>query len=146
MDYRPAGSGASSNARPIFGSFKNRSIRKKQPGSKAWTSFIEYISVLGRTIPPLVIFKVFIPNTAPEDPSEYRLLVVDGYGSHITTDFIYLCFLYRIRLLFLPPYTFYVLQPLDLAVFSPLKTAYRKVLGNINQFSNLTVIGKRYFL
>ena len=59
---------------------------------------------------------------------------------------MYLCFRHRIRLLFLPPHTSHVLQPLDLAVFSPLKTAYRKVLGNINQFSNSTVIGKRYFL
>ncbi|KAK8120394.1 transposase [Apiospora kogelbergensis] len=170
----------------VLGSTENRSIRKKQPGSKAWTSFIECISALGRTIPPLVIFKgktvqqqwfplnlgpfkdwqftatengwitdetaiewlekVFIPNTAPEDPSEYRLLVVDGHGSHTATDFMYLCFRHRIRLLFLPPHTSHVLQPLDLAVFSPLKTAYRKVLGNVNQFSNSTVIGKRYFL
>ncbi|KAK8120392.1 transposase [Apiospora kogelbergensis] len=150
----------------VLGSTENRSIRKKQPGSKAWTSFIECISALGRTIPPLVIFKgktvqqqwfplnlgpfkdwqftatengwitdetaiewlekVFIPNTAPEDPSEYRLLVVDGHGSHTATDFMYLCFRHP--------------------VFSPLKTAYRKVLGNVNQFSNSTVIGKRYFL
>ncbi|KAK8012204.1 hypothetical protein PG989_000464, partial [Apiospora arundinis] len=157
----------------VIRSTENRPIRKKQPGSKAWTSFIECISALGRTIPPLVIFKgpfrgwqftatengwitdekavewlekVFIPNTAPEDPSEYRLLIIDGHGSHTTTDFIYLCFRHRIRLLFLPPHTSHVLQPLDLAVFSPLKTAYRKVLGNANQFSNSAVIGKQYFL
>ncbi|KAK8050066.1 transposase [Apiospora phragmitis] len=62
--------------------------------------------------------KVFIPNTAPEDPSEYRLLIVDGHGSYTITDFMYLCFSHP--------------------VFSPLKTAYRKVLGNINQYSNST--------
>ncbi|KAK8118351.1 Short chain dehydrogenase asqE, partial [Apiospora kogelbergensis] len=32
--------------------------------------------------------KVFILNTAPEDPSEYRLFVADGHGSYTTIDFI----------------------------------------------------------
>ncbi|KAK8078908.1 Monooxygenase aurF, partial [Apiospora phragmitis] len=32
--------------------------------------------------------KAFIPNTAPENPSEYRLLIVDGYGSYTITNFI----------------------------------------------------------
>ncbi|KAK8041339.1 hypothetical protein PG994_014346 [Apiospora phragmitis] len=36
---------------------ENRSIRKKQPGSKAWTSFIECVSAQGHALPPLVIFK-----------------------------------------------------------------------------------------
>jgi 4-hydroxybenzoate polyprenyltransferase len=34
-----------------------RFIQKKQPGSRAWTSFIECISALGRALHPLVIFK-----------------------------------------------------------------------------------------
>jgi 4-hydroxybenzoate polyprenyltransferase len=32
-------------------------VPKKQRGSRAWTSFIECISALGRAISPLVIFK-----------------------------------------------------------------------------------------
>ncbi|KAK8093426.1 transposase [Apiospora hydei] len=98
----------------VFESAENRSIRKKQPGLKAWTSFIECVFAQGHALPPLVIFKgktgwqftvtengwitdetavewlekLFIPNTAPEDPSEYRLLVIDGHGSYKTTDFI----------------------------------------------------------
>jgi hypothetical protein len=34
-----------------------RFIQKKQPGSRAWTSFIECIFVLGKALYPLVIFK-----------------------------------------------------------------------------------------
>ena len=41
----------------VVGSSKRRGIQKKQPGSKAWTSFLEYISVIGVALPPLVIFK-----------------------------------------------------------------------------------------
>ena len=145
----------------VLESAEKRSVRKKQPGSRAWTSFIECISALGRALPPLVIFKgksvqqqwfpldlslfkdwqftatengwitdctavewlekIFIPRTQPDDPLDYRLLIVDGHGSHATTEFMYLCFQHRIQLLFLPPHTSHVLQPLDLAVFSALK-------------------------
>jgi hypothetical protein len=32
-------------------------FKKKQPGSRAWTSFIECISATGQALKPLVIFK-----------------------------------------------------------------------------------------
>ncbi|KZL64097.1 transposase [Colletotrichum tofieldiae] len=32
--------------------------------------------------------KVFIPQTAPKNEEEARLLVLDSHGSHTTTDFI----------------------------------------------------------
>jgi hypothetical protein len=53
------------------------------------------------------LYKVFIPQTAPRDPSESRLLVLDSHGSHETTEFIWECFSYNIQLLFLLPHTSY---------------------------------------
>jgi hypothetical protein len=41
----------------VVGSVHTRFVQKKQPGSKAWTSFIECISALGKSLFPLVIFK-----------------------------------------------------------------------------------------
>ena len=41
----------------VVGSSERRSIQKKQPGSRSWTSFIECISATGRALSPLVIFK-----------------------------------------------------------------------------------------
>ena len=41
----------------VVRSAQKRFIQKKQPGSKAWTSFIECISATGKALPPLVIFK-----------------------------------------------------------------------------------------
>ncbi|KAF5482718.1 hypothetical protein CGCF413_v015623 [Colletotrichum fructicola] len=41
----------------VLGSSETRSIRKKQPGSRAWTSLIECISATGKALPPLVIYK-----------------------------------------------------------------------------------------
>lgn len=90
--------------------------------------------------------KVFIPQTVPRDPSEARLLVLDGHGSHETTEFMWECFLHNIQLVFLPPHTSHVLQPLDLAVFSSLKTSYRKQVGFLSLLTDSTPIGKRNFL
>ena len=41
----------------VVGSSERQSIQRKQPGSRAWTSFIECISASGNALPPLVIFK-----------------------------------------------------------------------------------------
>jgi hypothetical protein len=41
----------------VIGSIYKWFIQKKHPGSKAWTSFIECIGVLGKSLYPLVIFK-----------------------------------------------------------------------------------------
>ncbi|KAI1004150.1 hypothetical protein K3495_g4060 [Podosphaera aphanis] len=90
--------------------------------------------------------EVFLPLTAPDDPQEKRLLIGDGYGSHETTEFMFMCFQNNVNLLFLPSHTSHVLQPLDQSVFGPLKTANRKQLGLIAEWDAGTVIGKRNFI
>jgi DDE superfamily endonuclease len=90
--------------------------------------------------------KIFIPLTQPSRPEEKRLLVLDGHGSHETTDFMYLCFQRNIHLLYLPPHTSHVLQPLDLSVFSSLKHSYRKEIGFLSNLMDSSPIGKQNFL
>jgi 4-hydroxybenzoate polyprenyltransferase len=90
--------------------------------------------------------KVFILRTAPRDRLEARLLILDGHGSHETLEFMWECFSNNIYLLFLPPHSSHVLQPLDLSVFSPLKNAYRKQLGFLSLLTDSTPLGKRNFL
>ncbi|KAF7920907.1 hypothetical protein EAE99_007759 [Botrytis elliptica] len=90
--------------------------------------------------------EVFIPQTAPSDPKEARLLVLDGHGSHETIQFMFECFKNNIHLLFLPPHTSHVLQPLDLSIFSSLKREYRYELNKLGSLSDSTTIGKRNFL
>jgi len=89
---------------------------------------------------------VFIPQTAPRDPRDHRLLILDGHGSHETTEFMWACYKHNIHLLFLPPHTSHVLQPLDLSIFSPLKQTYRKHLELLALSNNSTPIKKRNFL
>jgi 4-hydroxybenzoate polyprenyltransferase len=59
---------------------------------------------------------------------------------------MWLCYQHNIYILYLPPHSFHVLQPLDLSIFSPLKTAYRKERGFLLQLNDSTVVGKRNFL
>jgi 4-hydroxybenzoate polyprenyltransferase len=89
--------------------------------------------------------KIFIPQTEPRDHSA-RLLILDGHGSHETTEFLWKCCEHNIYLLFLPAHTSHVLQPLDLSIFSPLKAAYRKELYKLSSLIDSTPIGKRNFL
>ena len=167
----------------VVGSSGKRSIQKKQPGSRAWTSFFECVSATGIALKPLVTFKgktvqqqwfpqdltqfqgwqftatengwttdatavewlqkVFLPLTNTQEP---RLLILDGHGSHESTDFMYLCYQHNVYLLFLPPHTSHVLQPLDLSVFSPLKHYYRREVGHLSLLTDSSPIGKQNFL
>lgn len=92
------------------------------------------------------LLTVFIPQSAPRDRNDHRLLILDGHGSHETTEFMWECYKHNIHLLFLPPHTSHVLQPLDLSIFSPLKRAYRHHLGLLALMNDSTPIGKRNFL
>jgi hypothetical protein len=56
---------------------------------------------------------------------EYRLLLLDGHASHITTAAIKFCIASKIIPLCLPPHTTHLLQPLDVGIFLPLATAYK---------------------
>jgi 4-hydroxybenzoate polyprenyltransferase len=62
--------------------------------------------------------KVFIPHTKPSDPNEWRLLVVDGHRSHCTFEFMWKCFSNKVYIVYLPPHTSHVLQPLTHYLFA----------------------------
>jgi hypothetical protein len=68
----------------------------------------------------------FKPETCATQKREYRMLIFDGYVSHITLEAITFCEEKKIVLLCLPSYSTYFLQPLDVGVFSPFATAYKR--------------------
>jgi 4-hydroxybenzoate polyprenyltransferase len=90
--------------------------------------------------------KIFLPETDPQDPSQARLLIIDGHGSHTTNEFIIECFLNNVFLLFLLAYTSHIIQPLDLGCFSSLKAAYCRFVGNFVALTDETKLGKARFL
>jgi hypothetical protein len=71
---------------------------------------------------------VFEPETAKSLKEEWRLLLFDGHGSHLTPQVVSFCRQHKIVLLCLPSHSTHILQPCDVGAFGPLAEAYRKVL------------------
>jgi hypothetical protein len=72
--------------------------------------------------------KVFEPQTKERARGKKRLLICDGFGTHATLEILEHCFADDILLCRLPSNTSHKLQPCDIAVFSPLKAAYREAV------------------
>jgi hypothetical protein len=72
--------------------------------------------------------QVFERYTAPKARRRWRLLILDGHGSHITRAFINYCDAHKILLMIYPPHSTHTLQPLDVVCFSPLARNYTKEL------------------
>ena len=77
---------------------------------------------------------------------EARLFILNSHGSYITTDFMFLYYQNNVHLLFLPSHTSHVLQPLDLSVFSSLKSHYRTAVSKLAVLTDSSLIRKRNFL
>ena len=61
---------------------------------------------------------------------DWRLLIVDSYGSHLNMQFVEKCDSKRILLAIFPPYATHRLQPLDVSLFSPLAIYYSQELNH----------------
>jgi hypothetical protein len=75
----------------------------------------------------------------------YRLLIVDGHKSHCSVDFQDLCKEKKIITLCMPPHSSHLLQPLDIACFSPLKRKYGDAIS-VLACSHVHHISKQTFL
>ena len=57
-----------------------------------------------------------------------KLLIYDGHLSHITIEIVELAREHNIHIIVFPPQSTSFLQPLDVAVFKPVKTEWRNVI------------------
>jgi hypothetical protein len=90
--------------------------------------------------------KTFNKLTEAKARTAYRLILLDGHGSHLTKRFIDYCDENRILLCLYPPHSTHTLQPLDVCCFRPLSVAYSQELSEFLFTSQgLTAITKRDF-
>jgi hypothetical protein len=90
--------------------------------------------------------QVFDRFTKEKAQRKYRLLILDGHGSHVTMAFINYCDQNKILLAVFPPHSTHTLQPLDVVMFKPLSTAYSKELTtHLHNGQGLSVIKKSDF-
>ncbi|GMG14216.1 unnamed protein product [Aspergillus oryzae] len=74
--------------------------------------------------------QLFIPLTANRTVGRYRLLILDGHGSHLTPQFDDICSQNNIIPLCMPAHSSHLLQPLDVGCFGPLKRAHGQLVEN----------------
>ncbi|OQE11327.1 hypothetical protein PENFLA_c072G04132 [Penicillium flavigenum] len=72
--------------------------------------------------------KLFIPTTSSRTKGGYRLLILDGHGSHLTPKFDEICEENKIIPICMPPHSSHLLQPLDIGCFAVLKRAYGRLV------------------
>lgn len=70
--------------------------------------------------------EVYLPETKPENPSKYRLLVLDEHTTHTSAEFMYNAYCNRVIIEYLPSHSSHLTQPLDVSVFSAVKEYYRQ--------------------
>ncbi|CAO1622715.1 unnamed protein product [Sympodiomycopsis kandeliae] len=72
--------------------------------------------------------QVFINSTKPNNPRQWRLLLLDGYSGHKSLELEKLASENNVLLFSMPPNTTSLLQPLDVGVFLGLKAEYKRLL------------------
>ena len=73
---------------------------------------------------------IFNKWSQPRTIGSHRILIIDGHGSHQTAEFDLFCSKNNIIPLCMPAHSSHLLQPLDVGLFSPLKTTYGRKIGD----------------
>jgi hypothetical protein len=70
----------------------------------------------------------FIPYINGRTKGKYRMLILDGHGSHLTAEFDRTCTENNIIPICMPPHSSHLLQPLDVGCFAVLKRHYGQLV------------------
>lgn len=88
--------------------------------------------------------RVFDPQTKARAHCRPRILICDGFETHETLEILEYCLTNNIILCRIPSHTSHKLQPCDIGVFGPLKTAYREEVEKLYR-GGANTIGKEHF-
>ncbi|KAK9528062.1 hypothetical protein VZT92_014560 [Zoarces viviparus] len=73
------------------------------------------------------------------------LLIMDGHQSHLDPELVRAAQREGVILLFLPPHTSHILQPLDVSLFGPLTADFSGVTGDLSAVSHSFLVSKKEF-
>ena len=88
---------------------------------------------------------VFEPYSVSRTIGRYRMLIMDGHGSHATAGFDKFCTERKIIPLYMPSHSSHLLQPLGVSCFSLLKHLYGQKTQDMIQH-DIHSAGKEDFL
>ena len=81
------------------------------------------------------LVEFFDRKTRDKARRQWRLLFVDGHGSHVTLKFLEWAQAHKILVAVYPPHSTHRLQPLDVGCFAPLATYYSQFLEQQTRLS-----------
>ena len=76
----------------------------------------------------------------------YRLSIVDGHESHNSNEFHKYCQNEKTTVLYMPPPSSHLLQPLDVGCFAPLKRAYGDEISSLARYGTKQIKKKAILL
>lgn len=90
--------------------------------------------------------KSFESQTKQRQRGQYRCILLDGHGSHLTPEAIQFCINNKIIMICLPSHSTHLLQPLDVGIFLPMTTYYKGELEAAMQGQHGYTINKLKFI
>jgi 4-hydroxybenzoate polyprenyltransferase len=90
--------------------------------------------------------QVYLPETKPKDPRQWRLLFMDSHATHCDGNFMYEAWVNKVELIYLPSHGSHVAQPADVGVFSVLKRYFREEITPFAHLPASSPVYKRRFL
>jgi hypothetical protein len=108
-------------------------------------NWVIHVSPTGWTNNDLALAWLEHFDTHARPVGAYRLLIIDGHESHCSIDFQDRCKEKKIIALCMPLHSSHLLQPLDVACFSPLKRAYGDEISVLAR-DRIYYINKQTFL
>jgi 4-hydroxybenzoate polyprenyltransferase len=91
-------------------------------------------------------YDIFVPETKPSDDALWRTLVLDQHKTHITAAFMKKAYMNKVWLIWLPSHSSHITQPLDLAIFGPLKRYYRQQTSAMETYEATSNRQKQIFM
>ena len=88
----------------------------------------------------------FDKHTKSRSTGGYRMLIIDGHESHISAEFDQYCKDNNIITVSMPAHSSHILQPLDVALYSPLKRAYDHQINLFIRASINHIIKSEFFI
>lgn len=88
----------------------------------------------------------FNKHTKPKRDADYRMLILDGHESHTSAEFNQYCKENKIISISMPPHSSHLVQPLDVALYSPLKRAYGKEISDFIRASTNHITKTEFFV
>jgi hypothetical protein len=88
----------------------------------------------------------FDKHTKQRTKGTYRMLIVDGHESHMSVEFNQYCKENNIIPVSMPPHSSHLVQPLDVALYSPLKRAYGGEISNFIRASINHITKTEFFI